>query len=114
VTDLVGAIATGRLEDLLTLIHPDAVWQPVTRPGLSVYAGRTGLAEFAQSIADTYQPFHTEIESITADGPSQVTVTTRIIRETPDGDRPEPPITSVCTLRDGLVISMESSYPPQS
>jgi hypothetical protein len=107
VRDLITAIFDGRTEDVVALAHPGVVWRPVTRPGLSAYHGHAGTARMVADIAAAYGPGPPDIVAIGQDAPGQVTVEARIVRAA----GPSPLIRSVFTLEDGLVKSMESSYP---
>lgn len=110
VFELITAIGDKRVEDVLARVHPDVVCQPVVRPGLSQYVGHDGMVQFISNLDAAFGQYRLDIEEITSDGGTRVTVRTRIIARTADGDRELPPITSIYTLEDGLVKAIESEY----
>jgi hypothetical protein len=100
---------------MLTLVHPRVVWRPVARPGLSVYQGHAGMVRFVGDLRAAYGRYRLDVEDITADrdlvvtadAETHVTVRARVVRQTDHGDVALSPITSVFTLRGGLVTSMD-------
>ncbi len=90
VSELIAAICDGRTEDVLTLVQPQTVWQPLTRPGLSVYQGHAGMTRLLGDLSAIYGRFRVDIDTITADTSTRVTVQARIVRETEHGDLPLP------------------------
>ncbi len=116
VSELMAAICDGRIEDMLALVHPQVIWQPVARPGLTMYEGHAGMIRLVADLGAAYGRYRLEVEEITADTGRQavaesgtkVTVRARVVRETDGGDLVLPPITSAFTLRGGLVTLMES------
>lgn len=108
VTELMAAIADARTGDMLALVHPDVVWQALARPGLAIYEGHADMVQMVADISAAYGPYRIEIDDISVDTDTQVTVRVRAIRETDGGDLPMRLVTSVFTLRDGLVASMEA------
>ena len=108
VTELMAAIADARTGDMLALVHLDVVWQALARPGLTMYEGHAGMVRMVADISAAYGPYRIEICDISVDTDTQVTVRVRAIRETDGGDLPMRLVTSVFTLRDGLVASMEA------
>jgi ketosteroid isomerase-like protein len=108
VTELMAAIADARIGDMLALVHPDVVWWALARPGLTMYEGHTGMVQMVADISAAYGPYRIEIDDISVDTDTQVTVRVRAIRETDGKDLPMRLVTSVFTLRDGLVVSMEA------
>jgi SnoaL-like protein len=110
VFELIVAIGDKRIQDVLARVHPDVVCQPVARPGLSQYVGHDGMVEFVSNLDAAFGQYRLDIEEMTSDGGTQVTVRTRVIAKAGNGARELPPITSVYTLEDGLVKAIESEY----
>jgi len=108
VTRLTAAIAEDRVDDALALVHTDAVWRPVSRPGLTQYRGREGVRQFFADVARANGPYRVEIDAIEAVPADRVTVTSHVVVVTEFGDKAGPPIVSVFTVRDGLVLTMEA------
>ena len=107
VGELITAVSDGRIEDLLALTDPEVVCRPATRPGLTVYEGHDGMARLVGDLSLAYGRHRIEVDDITADTASQVTARTRVIQETDRGDVLVASITSVYTLREGMVTFID-------
>jgi SnoaL-like domain len=115
VSELMAAICDSRIEDMLALVHPQVMWLPVGRPGLTLYEGHAGMIRLVEDLSAAYGRFRLEVTEITAgtgkqaaaESGTQVTVRARVVRESEGADLAPLPITSVFTLRGGLVTSMD-------
>jgi ketosteroid isomerase-like protein len=115
VSELMTAICDGRIEDMLALVDPRVLWEPVGRPALTLYQGHAGMVRLVADLQAAYGRYRLEVDDVTADTGAQVAAPTgirvmvraRVVQETDDGDMVPRPIRSVFTLRDGLVTSME-------
>src|SRR6266702_3521938 len=67
VSELMAAICDGRIEDMLALVHPQVIWQPVARPGLTMYEGHAGMIRLVADLGAAYGRYRLEVEEITAD-----------------------------------------------
>jgi ketosteroid isomerase-like protein len=111
---LLAAISDHRVGDVLALVDPQVVWVPAVRPGLSVYEGRAGVAQFMADLRAAFGRFRVVVRSITVEGGgdsqagTQVTVRFGGVREVGAGQEPMPSLMAVFTVRSGLVTSMES------
>jgi ketosteroid isomerase-like protein len=99
----------GRMADLLALVDPDVEWHPVSRPGLTVYRGHAGtlamLADFRSSIGDYWVDVH---EYVALPDGRVVARGTTMLR-TAEGEVVGPPFETVCTMRDGRIVLLESA-----
>jgi ketosteroid isomerase-like protein len=107
VSQLIAAVSDGRIEDLLALVDPGVRCIPATRPGRTVYEGHAGMARLVADLSAAYGPHRIEVEEITVESGTQVTARTRVLQESDHGDLLLRRITSVYTLRAGLVTSIE-------
>ena len=111
---LLAAISDDRVGDVLALVDPRVEWMPAVRPGLSVYAGRAGVAQYMTDLRAAFGRFRVVVGSITVEGGgddpggTQVTAQFGGVREFDGGQVAMPSLTAVFTVRGGLVTSMES------
>jgi len=108
VTELIAAIGDGRRETVLALVDPGVVWRPVSRPGQTEYRGHAGILRFMSDLRVAYGRFRIEVEHIMTTSDTEVVSRAHPVRETDEGDQPGPTITSVYTVRAGLVVGLES------
>jgi SnoaL-like protein len=106
VRDLYEAIRDNRIKDMLALVHPDVTCRPLVRPGLTVYHGHDGIVRLASDMHATHGHYQIKITRITEQPGPQLTVQAWIIPE--PGRGTQLPVTSVYTLRDGLITTIES------
>jgi hypothetical protein len=110
VFELLAAIGDGRIEDILALVHPEVVCQPLVRPGFSQYVGHSGMVDLVTNLGAAYGHYWIQIDDMAADGDGRVMVHGRIIRKTDHGDLELPLTTSTYTLVDGMVAAIESEF----
>jgi hypothetical protein len=108
VIDLISAIVDGRTEDALVLVDPSILWEPIARPGLSLYQGHTGIIRLINDLHIVYGKFRVEIIEVVMLRENQVMVRAQAIRETDEGDVFIPVSESLFTLRNGLVNAMQA------
>jgi hypothetical protein len=107
VVELYETLRDSRIEDMLALVDPEVVCQPLVRPGLTVYYGHSGMIQLDLDIHHAHGRYQIEIDEITEyDGP-QVTVQARIL---PEASYRQPPVSveTVYTFRGNLIVSIES------
>ncbi len=117
-TEVVGALLTaisdGRVGDVLALVDPRVVWVPAVRPGLTMYKGRAGVAQYMTDLRAAFGRFRVVMGSIAVEGSgddgaeTQVTARFGGVREVDGAQVAMPSLTAVFTVRGGLVTSMES------
>jgi limonene-1,2-epoxide hydrolase len=118
VSDLMTALMDGRVEDALALVDQRVVWQPATRPGLSLYHGHTGTIQMLTDLRGRYHSFRLEVQDIAVDADTatgsdtdaQVRMRARLVAETDQGEAALPLIRSIFTVRMGRVTSVESQF----
>ena len=96
-----------RINDMLGLVDPDVVCQPLVRPGLSLYSEYDGIIRLDSDIHALHGRYQIEINEVTEQEGSQVTVQARILPE-PGRRQPPLPVTSIYIVREGLITSIES------
>jgi ketosteroid isomerase-like protein len=102
-----------RIDDVLALVHPEVVWQPLTRPGRSVYVGHAGTRAMIDDLRDALGEFRVHFDEVVDLPDGRVAARGRIVRTTEDGEVGGPDVDITLTLRDGLVIGLESSDLPE-
>lgn len=112
VRELIAAIGDGRSDDVIARVHPDVVWRPVARPGLSQYRGHEGMVRFLGDIVAAYGPYRVEVDEAVEVEKDVVVVVARPIQVTEDGERLLPKMTSTFTLIGGQVIRMDANPAP--
>jgi hypothetical protein len=104
------AIRDSRIADVLALVDPDVVCQPLVRPGLATYYGPDGMAALIRDMHAVHGLYQVEIAEITEQDGSQVTIGAVIVPEPGHGQPLR--VTSVYAFRGGLIASIESSPGP--
>lgn len=106
VLEFYAAIRDRRTDDILALVDPDVVCNPLVRPGLSVYHGYGGMVRLSEDMHAAHGQYDFTADQITEDGPT-VTVHARILPE-PGSGKDVLPVTTEYTLRHGLILTIES------
>lgn len=109
VRNLMAAIAEDRLYEVKALVHPDAVWMALARPGLTQYRGHDGMARFLADIHAAYGPFRVDISEIVPFGDNKVKLVAQAVQLSQPDEQRLPPAMSTFTLVEGQVIHMEAS-----
>lgn len=95
-----------RIDDLLATMHPDVTWCPMTRPGLSLYAGHEGIRKMREETRTTRGVVRIENDDIWLLPDGTVMSMGRAI----DHDRRLDLIFEAhYTFREGLISKVESS-----
>jgi hypothetical protein len=105
--ELYAAVRDNRIDDVLALVDPQIVCQPVVRPGLTVYHGHDGMVRLVHDMHAAHGRYQVRTDSITEQAEAKVTVQARIFANA-GSDQAPIPVTSVFTLQDGLIITIES------
>jgi ketosteroid isomerase-like protein len=106
--DMYSAFVDGRLNDLLSYLHPKVTWEPVTRPGRSFYLGHAETLQLVNDVRDALGAFRIEWEQITELGDGRVVCAGHIVLITDAGEAPGPFVESTLTFRDGLIVDLAS------
>jgi hypothetical protein len=101
------ALRESRINDMLGLVDPYVVCQPLVRPGLSLYSGYDGMIRLDSDLHALHGRYQMQIGEVTEQAGSQVTVQATIVPE-PGRGQPPLPVTSIYIVRDGLITSIES------
>jgi hypothetical protein len=101
------ALRDSRINDMLGLVDPYVVCQPLVRPGLSLYSGYDGMIRLDSDLHALHGRYRIDIDEVTEQGDSRVTVRATIHPE-PGRGQPPLPVTSIYIVRDGLITSIES------
>ena len=101
------ALRESRINDMLGLVDPEVTCQPLVRPGLSLYSGYDGMIRLDSDLHALHGRYQMEINKVTEQEGSQVTVQATIVPEPGRGQLPLP-VTSIYVVRDGVITSIES------
>lgn len=97
----------GRIDDLLQLVDPNVRWQPVARPGRSLYEGHDGVRVMVDDMkAAAGGAYRFELEAVDEVADDVVRVLALVVASDSDGDPVELPLELVITLRNGLVLDV--------
>jgi hypothetical protein len=107
VLDFYETLRESRINDMLGLVDPEVVCQPLVRPGLSLYSGYDGMIRLDSDLHALHGRYQIEIGKVTEQDGSQLTVQATILPE-PGRGQPPLPVTSIYIFRDGLITSIES------
>jgi ketosteroid isomerase-like protein len=95
----------GRVDDLLRLVDPAAVWETATRPGRDFYLGKDGALALFGDIRAAYGDHRIECQELVDLEQGQVHVKGVVVRTTGDG-RAVALFSTLVTVRDGLVVRL--------
>ena len=101
------ALRESRIKDMLELTDPTVVCQPLVRPGLTMYSGHDGIVRLDHDMHAVHGRYQVEFGTITEKDGEQVTVEAVIVPEAGLG-QPPLPVTTVYSVRDGLITWIES------
>lgn len=108
---LVTAIRDSRVADLLAVVRPDVICEPLLRPGQTLYVGHEDMVRFTADLHAVFGRYQIEIDTITEHPGPQVILHATIV--------PEParrlgllPLTITFTFRDGLIMTIDGEPRP--
>ena len=97
-----------RIDDMLELIHPEIVWMPASRPGLSMYRGHSGVRAMIRDARQAAGAYQLELDEVVGTEDDAVRVQARVVAPADDGGTVVLPIEMLITLRGGLVFDVET------
>jgi hypothetical protein len=105
--NFMAAVRDQRIKDMLALVDPEIICEPLARPGRTMYKGHDGMVLFVSDMHTVFGRYQFEIDEITERDGAKVAVQARILPES--GYRPMPPMPIVIlfTLRDDLITLVE-------
>jgi ketosteroid isomerase-like protein len=98
----------GDVDGLLAQVHPDVVWRPMTRPGLTAYYGHAGTRQMLADFAEVLGPFRMDFDAMTEMYDGRVLAVGRLVRYTDHGEEVGAPVEAYFRLSGGLVVEMDS------
>jgi hypothetical protein len=87
------------LDDLLTFVHPQVSWYPVTRPGRTAYTGHVGTGLIHADIRRARGEFRIAFDELVELGDGRVGAHVRLMQMTEKGEVSGPSFGLVITLR---------------
>jgi hypothetical protein len=102
------ALVAGRLDEMLSYLHPKVTWEPVTRPGRSFYVGHAESLQLVKDIREALGEFRIDWADISELSDGRVVCAGHIVLITYAGEAPGPFIEATLRFRDGLIIDLES------
>jgi hypothetical protein len=94
----------GRVDDMVATMHRDVEWQPLSRPGLSLYAGHNGIRRMLADVAAANGEYTVLPESIFEPEPEHLIMRARVVR-------PAGPVAALeirIEMRDGLIYRVDT------
>jgi hypothetical protein len=110
---LYAALRDSQIGDALALVDSQVICRPLVRPGLSVYYRLDGITALIHDMHRAHGRYQFRIDSVTEEDGPTITVQAVIIPE-PGRNQPALPVTSVYTLQNGLITSIESQPGPST
>ncbi len=107
VLDFIAAVRDQRINDMLALVDPTVICEPLVRPGRSMYEGHDGMARFVSDMHTGFGRYQYEIGEITERDGAKLAVQARILPESTGTPMPPTSVLIVFTLRDGLITFVE-------
>jgi hypothetical protein len=107
VVALYEALRDSRTKEMLALVDPAVICRPLVRPGITQYFGYSGMILLDRDMHAAHGRYQIEIGTITVQDGPQVTVEAVIVPG-PGCTHPPVSVTSVYTLRGGLITWIES------
>jgi ketosteroid isomerase-like protein len=101
------AHGAGRVDEFLSLIHPEVLWQPSTRPARPFYLGREGTVALLEDMATVYGDFYVQCQRFTDLQGGRILVRGLLVRRTTSGEEPDRVFQTVMTVRDNLIARLE-------
>jgi ketosteroid isomerase-like protein len=102
------ALIAGDLDNMFTFIHPEISWWPVTRPGRTHYFGHVQTRQMLEDLHHTLGRFRVEWDEFVELSDGRVVCPGQTILITDAGEVPAGLVDCLVTLRDGLIIEVES------
>jgi ketosteroid isomerase-like protein len=99
----------GRIEDMLALVHPAVVWQPLTRPARTEYVGHAGTRAMVDDLRRALGDYRIDFDEFVELADGRISADGEVVRTTPGGEIRGPQVVCVLTLLDGLVIGLDST-----
>jgi hypothetical protein len=103
------AYRDGRMEDMLATLDSSVVWTPITRPGLSRYFGHPGVQQLHAAATAIYGSYRSEADTYTLQDDGSVVVRGRVVGLSAAEPNVLMYYEAVCVVRDGLIVSIDSS-----
>jgi hypothetical protein len=107
VLDFIAAVRDQRINDMLALVDPKVICEPLVRPGRSVYEGHGGMARFVSDMHIAFGRYQYEIDEITEREGAKLAVRARMLPESKSKPMPPTSVLIVFTFRDGLITFVE-------
>ena len=105
---LFAAHAEGRLDDFMSLIHPEMLWEPEGYDTRPFYVGREGSLALLGAVRSSLGDHYIRVDDVVPTGAEgQVHVKAAIVLRAPAGDRVEREFEALITVRDGFVSRFE-------
>jgi SnoaL-like domain len=101
------AVRDRRIKDMLALVDPEIICEPLVRPGRTVYQRHDGMVLFVTDMHTVFGCYQFEIDKITERDGAKVAVQARMLPESGHSPMPAMPIVILFTLRDGLITAVE-------
>lgn len=98
----------GRTDDMLAFVHPQVVWRPLTRPGLTQYSGHAGALTMLRDMRSALGEYRMDFDAMSELPDGSVLGVGRVVQMTEDGEVAGPRIETVFEIRDGLVAGVDS------
>ena len=94
----------GRIDDLLRLVDPGAVWETATRPGRDFYLGKDGALGLFSDIKAVYGEHRIDVTELEEVAHGQVRVSGTVVRV--GAGPPAVAFTTLVSVRDGRVVRL--------
>lgn len=104
----------GRIEEMLTFVHPDITVRPMTRPGRVVYHGHDDFRLLMTDLKRALGPVRVRLEDVTEHEDGTVTAIGSQLIRVYGKERVAQQFRCEFTFRDGLLFTFDSYPAPKS
>ena len=103
----------GRIEEMMSFVHPDITVRPMTRPGRVAYIGRDDFRLLVKDLRQALGPIRVRWDDVTEHEDGTVTATGAQLVHVYGQEREQQRFVCEFTFRDGLIYTFDSYPPPK-
>jgi ketosteroid isomerase-like protein len=103
------ALRDRRMDDVVATLHSEVEWIPLSRPGLTLYTGHAGIRQMQENDDHYLGARYMTVEDVILSDDGSVMGRGQLVHPGDDGEPSTVHYEAHCTIRDGLIVSVETS-----